>query len=185
MAVNGHEIQKGSKVLTGEELNLNVSLSKRGDYVLRAALSLAKAYEKGELRKLREIVEEMGVPSTYAPQVLSDLVRTNLVTSKAGKNGGFKLIRSPESISLLQIIEAGEGPLRADYCALGEGPCHWGSLCPLHDYWSRAINQMKLELNKVSLAQVAACDMALEEGKIVIPKDSHRLKAKNTSSVQI
>ncbi len=173
-------MQKGSKVLIYRgEFILNVSLSKRGDYVLRAAIALAKAHEKGELRKLREIVEEMGVPSTFAPQVLTDLVKTNLVTSKAGKNGGFKLVRSPESISLLQIIEAGEGPLHADYCALGEGPCHWGSLCPLHDYWSRAVSQMKLELNKVSLAQVAACDIALEEGKVVVPRDSHRAKTRS------
>ncbi len=168
-----------------EELNLNISLSKRGDYVLRAALLLAKAYDKGELRKLREIVEEMGVPSTYAPQVLSDLVRADLVTSKAGKNGGFKLLKAPESISLLQVIEAGEGSLRADFCALGEGPCHWSSLCPLHDYWSRAISHMKLELNKVSLAEVASVDMALEEGKVIVPKDSHRLKVRSVDSIRI
>lgn len=157
---------------------MNVSLSKRGDYVLRAAIALAKAHSKGQARKLREIVDEMGVPATFAPQVLSNLVRVNLVTSKAGKNGGFRLVRSPDSISLLQVIEAGEGPLHSDYCALGEGPCHWSSLCPLHDYWSKAISQMKLELNKVSLAQVSSCDVALEEGRVIVPKDFHRLRNK-------
>lgn len=155
---------------------MNVSLSKRGDYVLRAAISLAKAYPLGESRKLREIVDEMGIPSGFAPQVLAELVKSGMAVSKAGKNGGFRLTKSPDAISLLQVIEAGEGPLHADFCALGEGPCHWSSLCPLHEFWSRAIGRMRLELNKVSLAVVAERDVELEEGRIVIPRDSHRLK---------
>jgi len=64
-------------------------LSKRGDYVVRSALSLARAWPAGESRKIREVVAEMGVPRTFASQILADLVRAGLATSKSGKDGDF------------------------------------------------------------------------------------------------
>jgi len=75
---------------------MNLLLSKRGDYVVRSALSLARAYNEGSLRKIREVVADVGVPQTYASQILSDLVNSGIAESKAGKEGGYKLTREPK-----------------------------------------------------------------------------------------
>jgi len=151
-----------------------MTLSRRGDYVVRSAVALARAYDSGEPRKVRQVVAEMGVPQTFAPQILADLVRAGLATSRAGKDGGYRLSRDPGDIALIEVIEAGEGPLRAERCALGEGPCRWDAVCPLHETWRAATDALREVLGTTTLADVAAQDIAIEEGRVVAPADSHR-----------
>ncbi len=153
---------------------MNLTLSKRGDYVVRAALSLARAYPSGAYRKIREVVAEMDVPSTFASQILADLVHAGLATSKAGKGGGYRLLRSPDEINVLEVVEAGEGPLRAERCALGEGPCRWEAVCPLHETWGKATSALRESLANTPLSELVTRDRAIEEGTYALPADSHR-----------
>ena len=153
---------------------VNLTLTRRGDYVVRSALALARAFPSGQPRKIREVVAEMAVPPTFASQILADLVRAGLATSKAGRAGGYSLTRAPEDISLLEVVEAGEGPVRAERCALGDGPCRWDRVCPLHDTWSAATAAFRASLAGASLADLAASDADLESGARVAPPDSHR-----------
>jgi Rrf2 family protein len=155
-------------------LIVEMTLSKRGDYVVRSALCLARAYASGEHRKIREVVAEMDVPQTFASQILADLVRAGIATSRAGKSGGYRLVRPPEEVSLLEVVEAGEGPLRSERCALGEGPCRWEQVCPLHETWGAAIGALRQHLAATSLAEIAARDEALERSEYPLPADSHR-----------
>lgn len=154
-----------------------MTLSKRGDYVVRSALCLARAAADGESRKIREVVAEMDVPQTFASQILSDLVRANLAVSKAGKDGGYRLTRPPDEISLLEVVEAGEGKLHAERCALGDGPCRWEMVCPLHETWTAATAALRDVLAATTLAEVLARDRALELGNAELPLDSHRVDA--------
>jgi Rrf2 family protein len=153
---------------------VNLTLSRRGDYVVRSAISLARAYPLGESRKIREVVAEMDIPQTFASQILADLVRADLATSKSGRDGGYRLTRPPEDISLLEVVEAGEGHLHAERCAIGEGPCRWDSVCPLHETWVMAAEALRESLSTQSLAEVASRDTALEAGVYPTPADSHR-----------
>jgi Rrf2 family protein len=153
---------------------VNMTLSKRGDYVVRSALSLARAWPSGEPRKIREVVAEMGVPQTYASQILAELVKAGLAISKAGKDGGYWLSRSPDEIPLVQVIEAGEGPLRAERCALGDGPCRWDDVCPLHETWRDATEAFRGALGQTSLGDLARRDREIEAGRLAPVSDSHR-----------
>ncbi len=158
---------------------MNMTLSKRGDYVMRSAIALARAYEGGAPRKIRELVADTEVPRTFASQILADLVRAGLAVSRAGRDGGYRLSRSPEQISVLQVVEAAEGPLRAERCALGEGPCRWDDVCPLHETWSEASARLAELLAATTLAQVAARDEAIEAGRYAVPVDAHRSHARS------
>ncbi|HET9091271.1 MAG TPA: Rrf2 family transcriptional regulator [Acidimicrobiales bacterium] len=153
---------------------MDMTLSKRGDYVMRAAISLARAFDQGGSRKIREVVEDTEVPRTFASQILADLVRADLAVSKAGRDGGYRLRRHPRDITVLEVVEAAEGPLRAERCALGEGPCRWEEVCPLHETWSAATTALRELLAETSLAAVAARDEAIEAGTYAVPADSHR-----------
>jgi Rrf2 family protein len=161
---------------------MNMTLSKRGDYVVRSALALARAWPSGEQRKIREVVAEMGVPPTFASQILADLVRAGLAVSKAGKDGGYRLARPPEEISILSVVEAGEGPLRSERCALGDGPCRWDAVCPLHETWRAATDALRLALEASTLAELAERDRMLGDGEVGAPADSHR---HGTTSVEV
>ena len=156
---------------------MNLTLSKRGDYVVRSAICLARAYESGATKKLREVSAEMGVPRTFVSQILGDLVRAGLATSSFGKDGGYRLAREPGQTSLLDVVEAAEGPLAPERCALGDGPCRWEAVCPLHETWGAATVTLRGVLASTSLAIVAERDLAIEAGTYPVPPDAHRLAA--------
>ncbi len=158
---------------------MNMTLSKRGDYVMRSAIALARAYEGGKPRKIREIVADTEVPRTFASQILSDLVHGGLAVSRAGREGGYRLSRPPEEINVLEVVEAAEGPLKAERCALGEGPCRWEDVCPLHETWTQATSRLAELLSGTSLAEVAARDAAIDEGRYQVPPDAHRSHARS------
>lgn len=153
---------------------MNLTLSKRGDYVVRSAICLARSYPSEQPIKLREVSAEMGVPRTYVSQILGDLVRAEVAVSSAGVHGGYRLARPPAAVSLLEVVEAGEGSLVPKSCALGEGPSRWEELCPLHDAWGRASRALRAELAATSLAELAATDRSIEAGACAVPPDAHR-----------
>jgi len=167
---------------------VNLQLSKRGDYVVRSAICLARAYESGMPKKLRQVSAEMGVPRTFVSQILGDLVHAGLAVSSFGKDGGYRLARPPAEISLLEVVEAGEGPLAPDTCALGDGPCRWEAVCPLHESWGAASSALRGELAATTLAEVAERARAIEAGTYPLPGDAHRRTALTVSvadSVQV
>lgn len=134
---------------------VNLALSRRGDYVVRSAICLARAYGSGEPRKLRQVSAEMGVPRTFVSQILGDLSRAGLAVSSFGKDGGYRLARAPGQVSLLEVIEAGEGPLAPEACAPGSGPCQWRAICPVYGSWAAASGALREVLAATSLAGAA------------------------------
>ncbi len=154
---------------------MDLTLSRRGDYVVRAALALALAWDgPNPSRKLRQLVAEMELPPTYAAQIMGRLVQAGLATARAGRSGGYRLSREPTAITLLEVVEAAEGPLRAARCSLSGGPCHWQEVCPLHPSWSRATMALRTALAATSLRTLADDDRAIAAGELPIPVDSHR-----------
>jgi len=146
--------------------------TRRTDYAIRALIFLANA----EVSPVpaAAVGEAMDVPTSFLQQVLRALQQAGLVTSRPGPSGGFGLARPADEITVLQIVEALEGPLRTAECALRGGPCHWDDVCALHWVWSSARDALCDELAGATLARVAADDRALAEGTRAAPADSHR-----------
>jgi Rrf2 family iron-sulfur cluster assembly transcriptional regulator len=146
--------------------------TRRTDYGIRALLYLAHRYPKPG--KAAEIGEEMDIPIGFLHQVLQELQRARLVISRPGRTGGYALARPPETVTIRAIVEALEGPLEAQECALRGGPCYWDDVCALHWVWSGAQHALIKALDAATLAQVAEDDQAISEGKAAIPANSHR-----------
>jgi Rrf2 family protein len=144
---------------------MKLKLSKRGDYVVRSALCLANSYDEPNPVKLRQVSLDMGVPRTFVSQILGDLVQAGIATSFFGANGGFRLTRPPAQITLLEVVEAGEGALESDTCVLGDEPCQWESVCPMHETWSAATAAMKAELASTTLATLVERDRLITAGE--------------------
>ncbi|TAN20390.1 MAG: Rrf2 family transcriptional regulator [Actinomycetota bacterium] len=153
---------------------MNLTLSKRGDYVVRAAICLASNYDSGLPTKRHQVSSEMGIPRTFVSQILGNLVQAKLAVSSSGKDGGYRLSRSPDEMSLLEVVEAGEGTLIPETCTLGEGPCQWDEVCPLHETWGPATAALRKELAATSLAEIAQRSRAIIAGTYPIPTDAHR-----------
>ena len=152
---------------------MNVTLSNRGSYVARAAICLARSYETGRPKKLREISAEMDIPRTFVSQILGDLVHAGIVVSSFGRDGGHRLGRPQEQVTVADVIEAAEGPLASGRCALGDGPCRWRAVCPLHETMATATASLRETLASATLATLAERDAAIESGTYSIPADAH------------
>lgn len=151
---------------------MELSLGRRADYALRAALDLAIHDENR--RKSREIGEEMDVPITFLPQIMAELVRAGLVDSHAGPKGGYVLTRPAGDVSLLEVIEAVEGDPVSKECVLRGGPCRWADICAIHVPWFRAQQAMLDQLDAMSLADIAAIDQKLAEDEYEAPAAAGR-----------
>lgn len=141
---------------------MHIDLGRRGDYAIRAALMLACHHGEGRV-KSRQISEVMEIPGPYVPHVLGALVRAGLVNSTAGPRGGYELARPPAEISVLALVEAAEGDIRARVCPLRGGPCHWHDACALHDDWSAAQDAFLDRLAATDLQMLCEKDTALQE----------------------
>lgn len=77
---------------------MEIRLGKKGDYVVRAAIALGRAFDDGGYRKIREVAEEMDIPRTYAPQILNLLLKARLADARAGRAAaigcGGRLVKS-------------------------------------------------------------------------------------------
>jgi len=151
---------------------MKVVPTRRTDYAIRALIHLANA--EASPVPASAIGEAMEIPTGFLQQVLRELQQAGLVTSRPGPAGGYALSRPAAEITVLQIVEALEGPLRNAECALRGGPCHWDDVCALHWVWSSARDALCDELAGASLERVAADDRALAEGGRAVPADSHR-----------
>ena len=143
---------------------MDLTLSRRGDYMVRAAIYLADRWDgDGGYSKIREVSEEMDLPVSYTPQLLGVLAKAGLAEAKAGRNGGYRLVRDPVEIPVLDVIEAAEGPLSSRRCPMRGGPCHWDDVCALHPTWAKASEAIRSTLRETSLAEVAAEDRRLAQ----------------------
>jgi len=158
---------------------VDLTLSRRGDYVVRAAIYLARTWDgNGAYCKIREVAEQMELPSSYTPQLLGVLAKAGLAEARAGRSGGYRLTRDPASIPVLEVIEAAEGYLSSRRCPMRGGPCHWDDVCALHPTWVKASEAIRSTLAQTSLAEVAAVDRRLAEGEPVAtaPPRGHRAR---------
>jgi Rrf2 family protein len=148
---------------------VDLTLSSRGDYVLRAALDLAAHWDgSGAYRKIRQIAEAMDLPLSYTPQLLGLLAKAGLAEAKAGRMGGYRLTRDPATITVLEVIEVAEGHLSTRRCPMRGGPCHWENVCALHPTFVSVSEAIRATLGRISLAEVAAVDRRLRLGERVV-----------------
>ncbi|HUF52600.1 MAG TPA: Rrf2 family transcriptional regulator [Dehalococcoidia bacterium] len=138
---------------------MDLQLSRRGDYAVRAAIALARNEGKG-YTKIRDVSKAMNIPAPYTPQIMRILASAGMAEAKAGRVGGYKLARPAVEISLLEVIEAAEGALRSSRCTMRGEPCVWDSHCPVHDTWVAGAEALRAELAATSLASVSQRDAA-------------------------
>src|SRR3954449_5136847 len=133
-----------------------VRVSTRGDYACRALLSLALHDGETGPTSVRDIAERTGLPQPYLEQILLALKGAGLVRSKRGVGGGYVLARSPEEITLGEIVSAVDGPIAVG--DFGEphqnGACDHEGQCVLLSVWSELGEHMRQHLDTYTLADM-------------------------------
>jgi Rrf2 family protein len=93
-----------------------MKISTRGRYALIIMIYLAKNFENGNYITLKEISEKEDISLKYLEKIIALLTKAKLVETLRGAQGGYKLNKSPEEYSVLEIIKASEGPIKTVDC---------------------------------------------------------------------
>ncbi len=101
------------------------------------------------------IAAETGVPLPTAQKLVSRLAAAGLVESARGTGGGFRLARPARAISLADIVEAVEGPIRLTTCGDERGDCALDHHCAVKPHWNVVNEAVRGALAGVSLEQLA------------------------------
>jgi Rrf2 family nitric oxide-sensitive transcriptional repressor len=127
--------------------------SQTAEYALRAMVHLAASTDIAQTN--RQIADATRVPQPYLSKVLQNLARAGLVHPQRGLHGGFTLTRSPERITIYEVIQAVDPIKRITECPLGLS-AHGSVLCPLHSRLDRAMAQVEQSFRDSTLAEILA-----------------------------
>jgi Rrf2 family protein len=125
------------------------------EYAIRGLSELAGRNATGSVL-LDELVSGTDLPRDFLAKIFQKLVRAGLLRSAKGRGGGFALARAQHEITLMDIIEAIEGPQLMDKCVVGLARCNDAMPCSQHDLYKPIRQRLKDYLRTTTLADMAA-----------------------------
>jgi Rrf2 family protein len=132
-----------------------MQITRQADYALRAMLYLS-VLEPTKRAATSQIAEEQHIPPSFLAKIISQLSIAGLIHTSRGARGGVSLARPPEAISVLEVVEAIDGPLTLNECSHDPNACPFGDNCPLRPLWCDTQSELVERLRKTNFAQVMA-----------------------------
>ena len=123
------------------------------DYAIRVMVELSR---RGEILSAQALADRIGVETPTASKVLKLLAGNGLLDSYRGANGGYRVNREADEISVAEIIEAIEGPVAITECSDEAGHCDLEPHCGLQGNWQRISSEVNRALRGVSLEEMAS-----------------------------
>lgn len=130
------------------------------EYALRAVVHLASSAPAG--RTTEEIARATRVPQAYLSKVLQNLVQAGILRSQRGLGGGISLVRQPNELTILEVVNAVDPIRRIKTCPL-ELASHGANLCPLHRRVDNALAMVEKAFAESTLKEI------LEEPTTSVP----------------
>lgn len=127
-------------------------ISQTAEYALRAIVFLARDIKTPYTTE--QISKGTMVPPAYLSKVLQSLSKARLVQSQRGLGGGFSLLKQPDKLTILTVINAVDPIRRIESCPLGFE--EHTSLCPLHDQLDRAVALIEDAFRSTTIDQLIA-----------------------------
>jgi len=129
-------------------------ITRATEYAIRTVIFLAQQ-PRGEIVLKKDICRTQEVTPAFLTKILQPLIKSGIVSSQRGVGGGFLLARDPQEITLLDLLEAEEGPLRLNVCLVDKANCDRDLFCAVHKVWSEAQSEMMRVLKSRSIADLA------------------------------
>lgn len=131
-------------------------ISQKAKYALRALVALARA-GRGESRMIGEISRDQAIPKKFLEQILLELKRAGIVSSRRGRMGGYELVRAPEEIMYGEVLRLIDGPIAPLPCLSKIAyrkceDCRDESACEIRHVFERVTLATRAVLDGTSLA---------------------------------
>ncbi|MFD9360106.1 RrF2 family transcriptional regulator [Streptomyces sp. NPDC060031] len=133
-------------------------ISARADYAVRAALQLAASQDDGPV-KAEAIADAQDIPHKFLEGILNDMRRGGLVLSQRGGNGGYRLAKPAQSISIADVIRVVDGPLVSVRGVRPPDLSYTGPAQSLLPLWIALRANVREILDGVTLADVASSNL--------------------------
>lgn len=139
-----------------------IRVNRQTDYAIRVLLALA---QRGETARASTtaIQQEMLIPTALAGRIVADLARGGFIFTYPGREGGIQLARPAHLITLLQVVEFFEGPIHFSECVDGDIVCPFEIGCPVRRRWIHLDSLVRVALDKITFAELAADIKDLDE----------------------
>ncbi len=135
-----------------------MQLTRQADYAVRVVLDLSG--DPTRQSRITDISRRQRIPPAFLRKIVQILARTGLIHTVRGADGGVRLARDPAAITLRQVIEAVEGPMRLNRCLIRPRECPLDQICPMHPVWRHIQDVVVRELDAVNFAQFRAARLA-------------------------
>lgn len=132
---------------------MRLEVTRRTDLATRAMIALAST---GERRKASELADDLDASPGFLSQAMTPMVNRGWVHSEPGRSGGYLAVTPLEELSVLDVVEAVEGPTDVTRCVLEDRACAGGGRCALHDAWAQARGHLLRDLADTPLSAIAS-----------------------------
>jgi Rrf2 family protein len=128
-----------------------MQITRQADYAVRAMVYLVQL---GADRRAAtsQIAQEKQIPPSFLAKIVSQLSVAGLLQTSRGAHGGVSLARPPEAISLLDVVEAIDGPILLNECVEDSGACVFGESCQIKPVWCDAQRELVERLKTTTFA---------------------------------
>jgi len=131
-----------------------MQITRQADYAIRAVLYISKL-GTNQRAATRQIAQEQNIPPSFLAKIISQLSIAGLLQTTRGARGGVMLAKTADTITLLDIVEAIDGPIALNECVNDTNACNFGQACPLQAVWCDAQADLVTRLKGTSFAQLA------------------------------
>ena len=128
-------------------------ITRATEYAIRAVLFLAKQ-PRGEIVFKKDICRTQNITPAFLTKIFQPLIKAGIVGSQRGVGGGFYLLKSPQEVSLLDVVQAQEGPIYINQCLTREGACERDVFCPVHGAWREIRGELMSTLSRYTFAHL-------------------------------
>ncbi len=128
-------------------------ITRQADYAVRTVLHLARIGDKG-LAATRTVAVEQNIPPSFLAKIISQLAIAGLLHTSRGARGGVTLARDPKDITLLEVVEAIDGPIRLNVCVGDDGACTFEEDCPARPVWCDVQSELITRLKGTSFGDL-------------------------------
>jgi len=113
-----------------------------------------------------EISQAKSIPRSFLAKIMQKLTKAGIVNSFRGVKGGFRLARKPEQVSLLDVIEAIEGPTAMSRCAIEASACNLSAACAVHPVWVNLRNMVEDYLRRTDFKTLSSPNSSYEQNDL-------------------
>ena len=128
-----------------------MQITRQADYALRAITFLSKQGSNGKTATSL-IAEEQKIPPSFLAKIISQLSLAGLIHTSRGAGGGVSLAKPPSEISVLDVVEAIDGPVFLNDCTKDSPDCPFLESCPVQEVWCKARSDLVDKLSNATFS---------------------------------